>query len=69
MKVIKKAKVVLGVIILILIGTLSVAAFTPDQLDDRAQIEDVLITYARSMDHLDKNAWSNCFSASQVTSK
>ena len=64
MKVTKKAKVVLGVIILILIGTLSIATnyAMGNGTDDRAQIENVMITYARSMDHLDKDAWSSCFS-------
>jgi len=66
MKMTKMVKIVLGLVVVGLIAMVSVAAFTPAQLDERTQIEDLIITYARSMDHLDKEAWSNCFSANLV---
>ncbi len=64
MKTTKRVKVVTGLLVIALIATVSIAAitFTPTQLDDRAQIEDLLITYARSMDNLDKDTWASCFS-------
>lgn len=66
MKATKKIIVIICLTAVVLIAVVSIAAFTPNQLDDRAQIEDLLVTYARSMDHLDKETWTACFSNNLV---